>query len=92
MTPQIVLTPRVTVQEPYRGQTPDTHHRRRRSRRKQSEHHYSKAIGPVLLQNYQLIEKLAHQNLERIEHDESWGPHDTCMSTIGESRLGKSNT
>jgi hypothetical protein len=29
---------------------------------------------------------------KRTEHAEGWGAHDTGMSTIGESRLGKSNT
>src|ERR1700741_2006292 len=35
--------------------------------------------GPVLLQDYQLIEKLAHQNRERIPervvHAKGWGAH-----------------
>src|SRR2546428_14143455 len=37
--------------------------------------------GPVLLQDYQLIEKLAHQNRERIPerpvHAKGWGAHGT---------------
>jgi catalase len=37
--------------------------------------------GPLLLQDYQLIEKLAHQNRERIPerpvHAKGWGAHGT---------------
>jgi len=38
-------------------------------------------LGPLLLQDYQLIEKLAHQNRERIPespvHAKGWGAHGT---------------
>ena len=41
--------------------------------------------GPVLLQDYQLIEKLAHQNRERIPervvHAKGWGAHGTFRVT-----------
>ena len=41
--------------------------------------------GPVLLQDYQLIEKLAHQNRERIPervvHAKGWGAHGTLTVT-----------
>ncbi len=41
--------------------------------------------GPVLLQDYQLIEKLAHQNRERIPerpvHAKGWGAHGTLTIT-----------
>ena len=41
--------------------------------------------GPVLLQDYQLIEKLAHQNRERIPervvHAKGWGAHGTFSVT-----------
>lgn len=41
--------------------------------------------GPVLLQDYQLIEKLAHQNRERIAervvHAKGWGAHGTLTVT-----------
>ena len=40
--------------------------------------------GPVLLQDYQLIEKLAHQNRERIPervvHAKGWGAFGTPVS------------
>ncbi|HEU0223431.1 MAG TPA: catalase, partial [Paracoccaceae bacterium] len=43
------------------------------------------ARGPVLLQDYQLIEKLAHQNRERIPervvHAKGWGAHGTLKIT-----------
>ena len=43
------------------------------------------ARGPVLLQVYQLIEKLAHQNRERIPervvHAKRWGAHGTFTVT-----------
>ncbi|MFN0193265.1 MAG: catalase [Aestuariivirga sp.] len=43
------------------------------------------ARGPVLLQDYQLIEKLAHQNRERIPervvHAKGWGAHGTLTIT-----------
>ena len=39
--------------------------------------------GPVLLQDYQLLEKLAHQNRERIPertvHAKGWGAHGTFI-------------
>src|ERR1700745_620541 len=41
--------------------------------------------GPVLLQDYELIEKLAHQNRERIPervvHAKGWGAHGTLTIT-----------
>src|SRR5260221_2846865 len=41
--------------------------------------------GPILLQDYQLIEKLAHQNRERIPertvHAKSWRAHGTFTVT-----------
>jgi len=41
--------------------------------------------GPVLIQDYQLIEKLAHQNRERIPertvHAKGWGAHGTFTVT-----------
>jgi len=55
--------------------------------------------GPVLLQDYQLLEKLAHQNRERIAervvHAKGWGAHGTltiehdiskCTTTRHEDR------
>ncbi|ABC23289.1 catalase [Rhodospirillum rubrum] len=46
--------------------------------------------GPVLLQDYQLIEKLAHQNRERIPervvHAKGWGAHGTLTITHDISR------
>jgi catalase len=46
--------------------------------------------GPVLLQDYQLIEKLAHQNRERIPervvHAKGWGAHGTLTITNDISR------
>jgi catalase len=43
------------------------------------------APGPVLLQDYQLLEKLAHQNRERIPertvHAKGWGAHGTFTVT-----------
>src|SRR5258708_11662725 len=43
------------------------------------------ARGPVLLQDWQLIEKLAHQNRERIPervvHAKGWGAHGTLTVT-----------
>ena len=48
------------------------------------------ARGPVLLQDYQLIEKLAHQNRERIPervvHAKGWGAHGTLTVTNDISR------
>src|SRR6202040_3501996 len=41
--------------------------------------------GPVLMQDYQLLEKLAHQNRERIPertvHAKGWGAHGTFTVT-----------
>jgi catalase len=41
--------------------------------------------GPLLIQDYQLIEKLAHQNRERIPervvHAKGWGAHGTFTVT-----------
>ena len=41
--------------------------------------------GPVLMQDYQLMEKLAHQNRERIPertvHAKGWGAHGTLRVT-----------
>src|SRR6202789_2242794 len=43
------------------------------------------ARGPLLIQDYQLIEKLAHQNRERIAerpvHAKGWGAHGTLTIT-----------
>ena len=48
------------------------------------------ARGPVLLQDYQLLEKLAHQNRERIPervvHAKGWGAHGTLTVTNDISR------
>jgi Catalase len=44
----------------------DSHHVRRRSDRRQSDSVTAGQHGPVLLQDYRLIETLAHQNRERI--------------------------
>ncbi len=51
------------------------------------------ARGPVLMQDYQLIEKLAHQNRERIPervvHAKGWGAHGTLTITGDISRYTK---
>jgi len=51
------------------------------------------ARGPVLLQDYQLIEKLAHQNRERIPervvHAKGWGAHGTFTVTHDISRYSR---
>lgn len=51
------------------------------------------ARGPVLLQDYQLIEKLAHQNRERIPervvHAKGWGAHGTLTITNDISKYTK---
>ena len=43
------------------------------------------ARGPILMQDYQLIEKLAHQNRERIPertvHDKGWGAYGSFTVT-----------
>src|ERR1039458_8479622 len=49
--------------------------------------------GPVLLQDYQLLEKLAHQNRERIPervvHAKGWGAHGTLNITEDISKYTK---
>src|SRR5271156_1859131 len=49
--------------------------------------------GPLLLQDYQLIEKLAHQNRERIPerpvHAKGWGAHGMLTITGDISRQTK---
>ena len=49
--------------------------------------------GPLLLQDYQLIEKLAHQNRERIPervvHAKGWGAHGTLTITNDISQYSK---
>ena len=49
--------------------------------------------GPVLLQDYQLIEKLAHQNRERIPertvHAKGWGAYGTLTITGDISKYTK---
>src|SRR5712672_1385383 len=49
--------------------------------------------GPLLLQDYQLIEKLAHQNRERIPerpvHAKGWGAHGTLTITGDVSKYTK---
>lgn len=51
------------------------------------------ARGPVLLQDYQLIEKLAHQNRERIPervvHAKGWGAHGTLTITNDISKYSR---
>ncbi len=51
------------------------------------------ARGPVLMQDYQLLEKLAHQNRERIPervvHAKGWGAHGTFMVTHDISRYSR---
>jgi len=51
--------------------------------------------GPVLLQDYQLIEKLAHQNRERIPervvHAKGWGAHGTLTVTHDISKYTRAN-
>lgn len=51
------------------------------------------ARGPVLLQDYQLLEKLAHQNRERIPkrvvHAKGWGAHGTLTITHDISKYTK---
>ena len=51
--------------------------------------------GPVLLQDYQLIEKLAHQNRERIPertvHAKGWGAHGTLTITGDISKYTKAS-
>ncbi len=49
--------------------------------------------GPILLQDYQLIEKLAHQNRERIPertvHAKGWGAHGTFTVTHDITKYAK---
>jgi len=49
--------------------------------------------GPLLLQDYQLLEKLAHQNRERIPervvHAKGWGAHGTLTVTSDISRYSR---
>src|SRR6204780_1369623 len=49
--------------------------------------------GPLLLQDYQLIEKLAHQNRERIPerpvHAKGWGAYGTLTITADISKYTK---
>lgn len=49
--------------------------------------------GPLLLQDYQLLEKLAHQNRERIPertvHAKGWGAHGTLTITNDISKYSK---
>jgi catalase len=49
--------------------------------------------GPVLLQDYQLLEKLAHQNRERIPertvHAKGWGAHGTFTVTHNITKFTK---
>ncbi|MDF1654863.1 MAG: catalase [Coxiellaceae bacterium] len=51
--------------------------------------------GPVLMQDYQLIEKLAHQNRERIPervvHAKGWGAHGTFTVTHDVSQYTKAD-
>ena len=51
--------------------------------------------GPLLMQDYQLIEKLAHQNRERIPervvHAKGWGAHGTFTVTHDISKYTKAN-
>jgi catalase len=51
------------------------------------------ARGPVLLQDYQLLEKLAHQNRERIPervvHAKGWGAHGTLTITNDITKYSK---
>src|SRR4051794_18747947 len=50
-------------------------------------------LGPILMQDYQLIEKLAHQNRERIPeravHAKGWGAHGTLKITGDISKYTK---
>lgn len=49
--------------------------------------------GPLLLQDYQLLEKLAHQNRERIPertvHAKGWGAHGTLTITNDITKYSK---
>lgn len=57
---------------------------------RQSEVAYSGERGPVLLEDYRLLEKLAHQNRERIPervvHAKGWGAFGTLKITGDISR------
>ncbi|MCR6632716.1 MAG: catalase [Magnetospirillum sp.] len=51
--------------------------------------------GPLLLQDYQLVEKLAHQNRERIPervvHAKGWGAHGTLTVTRDITRFSRAS-
>src|SRR6185503_1224565 len=53
------------------------------------------ARGPVLLQDYHLIEKLAHQNRERIPervvHAKGWGAYGTLTITHDITKYTRAN-
>ena len=53
------------------------------------------ARGPVLMQDYQLLEKLAHQNRERIPeravHAKGWGAHGTFTVTHDITKYTRAN-
>ena len=53
------------------------------------------ARGPLLLQDYQLLEKLAHQNRERIPeravHAKGWGAHGTLTITHDITKYSKAS-
>jgi len=50
-------------------------------------------MGPLLIQDYQLIEKLAHQNRERIPertvHAKGWGAYGQLVITADISKYTK---
>src|SRR5215467_326144 len=52
-------------------------------------------LGPLLIEDYQLIEKLAHQNRERIPertvHAKGWGAHGTLTITQDITRYTKAD-
>ena len=54
------------------------------------------ARGPVLLQDYQLVEELAHQNRERIPertvHAKGWGAFGTLTITGDTSKYSKASS
>jgi catalase len=65
-----------------RGQTPYTHYHQRYAGRRQPEQHHR---GPALMQDFLLLEKLAHQNRERIpergQHAKGSGAYGTLTIT-----------
>src|SRR3984893_17373591 len=75
------------------GQTSDTHHHQRHARRRQSEQHPAGPRGPVLLEDFLLFEKLAHQNRERIpergQHAKGSGAYGTLTVTNDIARYTK---